>query len=182
MSKRMNQLLVKELGEYFGGVNSCVLIRYTGLKAGAASKMRTMLREKQVRLRAVKNSLSRIALREKGFGGLDGLVDGPSAIASGGADPVALAKAVAECAKEKPKDKERIEICGGYYEGRVLTAAEVKALARIPSREVLLTQIVTAIQAPLAGVAGMFASIPRSLVTALKAIADKKEKEQQPQA
>ena len=166
--------MVRELGEYFRELDPCVVMSYLGIDAEEATQMRATLREKDVRLRVVKNSLSRIALREIGREDLVGLIDGPTAIASGGEDPIALAKLVAECAK----GKDDVNILGGFCDGDMLSAEQVETFAKIPSREALYAQILGGIHGPLAGVAGMFASIQRSLVTALKAIADQKAEQQ----
>lgn len=170
MSKRITTLQVKELGDYLKDADSCVLINYVGITAEQATKMRKTLREKDIRLRLVRNTLSRIALKDLGREGIAGLIDGPTAVASGGEDPIVLAKAVAECTKTN----EHLTIKGGYCDGQVLTSAQVQAFAKIPSRKTLYAQIAGSINAPLANVAGMFASVQRSLVTALKAIADQK--------
>ena len=174
MSKRVTQLQVKELSDYFKGVDSCVVLSYSGIGAEDATAMRAKLRGKNIRLRIVKNALSRIALAEMGRNALAGLMDGPTAVASGADDAIVLAKAITECVREK----EQLSIRGGYCDGQLLSSEAIAAFARIPSREALYAQMLGSINAPLAGVAAMFASIQRSLVTALKAIADQKAEQQ----
>ncbi|MEW6355739.1 MAG: 50S ribosomal protein L10 [Planctomycetota bacterium] len=175
MSKRVNRLMVTELAEFFKAMDPCVLLSYQKVSAEEATRMRAALREKQVDLRLIKNSLSRLALKNLGREDVADMVDGPIAMAIGGENPIVLAKAVAECAK----GKKSVTVRGGFAEGRALSAAEVDAFVKMPGREGLLSQILAGISGPLTGVAGMCASIQRSLVTALKAIAD--QKAEQPQ-
>ncbi|NOZ21595.1 MAG: 50S ribosomal protein L10 [Planctomycetes bacterium] len=175
MSKRVNRLMVEELAEFFKAMDPCVLISYQKVTAEAATKMRAALREKDIDLRVIKNSLSQLAMRNLGHMDMADMIDGPIAMAKGGGDPIVLAKAVAECTK----GNDALVIRGGYAEGKALDASQIATFARMPGREGLLAQILSGINGPLVGVAGMFASIQRSLATALKAIADQKAEQAQ---
>ena len=125
MSKRVNQLMVHELGEFFKEMDPCVLISYIGISAEDATKMRATLREKDISLRVIKNRLSQIALKEAGRQDVGDMIDGPTAMAVGGEDPIVLAKAIAECLK----GKDTINVTGGFAEGQALDAAQVEAFA-----------------------------------------------------
>jgi large subunit ribosomal protein L10 len=178
MSRRVKELVTKELESKFKEAKSCVLVEYRGLSAGQMDQVRKAFAQKQARFMVVKNALAALALEKVGMGGLKPLLDGPTAIVRGAADPAALAKAVIECTR----GKEGLKVRGGYGEGQVFDAAQVKALAAIPSREVLYARVMGAINTPLAALAGAFASIQRSLACALQALKEKMEKEAPPPA
>ena len=113
------------------------------------------------------------ALSQAGLEKLVGLLEGPCAVAAGGEDVVALAKAVTELAD---KNKSFV-IRGGYGEGMVLGAQEVRKFSRIPPRPVLVAQWLCVAQGPVRGMVGAMAGVPRQFVGALDAVAKKKTAE-----
>jgi len=101
---------------------------------------------------------------------LDSHLKGPVAWADSSNDPVAVAKAMTEFAK----DNEKLKIKIGYMDGKVLSLQTIKQLAALPSREVLLGKMLGSLMAPATNLANVLAAIPRQLVTVLSAIKDKK--------
>jgi large subunit ribosomal protein L10 len=98
-------------------------------------------------------------------------LQGPTAIAIAQEDPVAPAKVLSDYAK----DSKFFELKTAVLEGKILSADEVKALAELPSREVLLAKMLGSINAPVSNFVGVLAAVPRSLVQVLGAIRDQKD-------
>lgn len=123
-----------------------VLAEYRGLTAGELDRLRKAVRQADGRCRVTKNTLTRRAAMGSRFEALTPLLRGPSAVILGFRDPVSIAKLAVKLAEELPK----LEIKCAVLDGKVLPPPEVKALATLPSREVLLAQLLGLLQAPAA--------------------------------
>ncbi|WP_125770399.1 50S ribosomal protein L10 [Companilactobacillus furfuricola] len=141
---------------------SVVVVDYLGLTVEEATNMRAELREQGASMKVVKNTILRRAADAAGIEGIEDLFVGPTAIAFSEEDPVAPAKVAAKYAK----DVEAVEIKGGMIEGKVATLEEIQSLATLPSRDGLLSMLVSVLQAPV-----------RDFAMTVKAIADKKDDE-----
>ena len=135
---------VKEISADLGRATVAVLAEYRGLTAGEMNRLRRAVREADGRCRVAKNTLARRAVSTTRYERLTPLLEGPLALIFGFHDPVALAKVAVKLAEELPK----LRIRGAVLEGEVLPAAEVKALAELPPREVVLAQLLGLLQAP----------------------------------
>ncbi len=171
MSKELKKLVVKELVSGYQGVNNIVVVNFKGINAHQANELRRSLSEKEISLKVVKNSLANIAFKEMGILELGQVFEGPSAIATANNEPVLLAKALSECLKKIPEFK----IMGGLVDGKVSLSDEIKALALIPSREVVLTQILFGISTPLIQLSNVFNAAIKNLYFVLLAIKEKKD-------
>ncbi len=178
MSKRLKELVTKELTETYKDTKNCVLVEYRGLNAQQMDSVRKAFALRKARMKVVNNAMAAIALEKVGMGALKPYLQGPIAIVSDGEDPAALAKTVQECTK----GLEGFKVRGGFGDGQVFTSEQVKALASIPPREVLYARMLGLIQGPMAALASAFGGIQRSLACALQAIKEKKEKESPPPA
>ncbi|HUL03266.1 MAG TPA: 50S ribosomal protein L10 [Gemmatimonadales bacterium] len=143
---------------------------FTGLNVARISDLRRKLRAAGVEYVVVKNTLALRALQDAQVAGLDEHLGGPTALALGGADPVAAAKVLVDFAKEHEKPAIKV----GLVEGRTVTAAEVKQLASLPSRPELMAQLGGALQAPLAGFVGALNGLLYMMVGALEALQTKR--------
>jgi len=164
---------VREVEEFAGilqDAQGVVLADFTGLSVASVMALRRRCRESGVHYKVVKNTLAKRALTGTGMEDLGKLLAGPNAWAVHPSDQVAAAKVIAEFAK----DHEALKIRGGYMEGRVLTVKEIQALAKLPSREVLLSQVVRGMQSPLAGFAGVLTAVLRSFANVVDAYAKKR--------
>jgi large subunit ribosomal protein L10 len=162
--------LVVEVTEQFRAAGSVFVTDYAGLTVGDMTDLRKQLRAAGVKYRVVKNTLLRRAASEAG---LDDLVDhfkGPTAVAFGPADPVAAAKVFSEFVTRLEKPKVRRFV----VDKQPFTPAELRALASLPSRDVLLAQVVGAVQGPIAGFIGTLDAIMRELVGTVDAVAKQK--------
>src|SRR5262245_22598664 len=135
---------VRGLQDDLGRATLAVLAEYRGLTAGQMNRFRRAVREAQGRCRVTKNTLTRRAVASSRYEKLTPMLNGPVALILAFKDPVALAKLTVKFADELPK----LEIRGAVLDGQMLPPAEVKALASLPSREVLMAQLLGLLQAP----------------------------------
>jgi len=147
------------------------VIDYRGLTVAQITRLRRKLRELGTDYKVVKNTLTRLAAQDTDAQALDPYLSGPSALAFAKEDPVATAKALSDFARESRV----LEVRGGVLGGKPLGPDDVKALADLPPREVLLAQVVGGIQAPIAGFVFVLQGTLRKLVYALDAVRQKKE-------
>jgi large subunit ribosomal protein L10 len=171
MSKELKKLVVNELISDYKGVNNFIVVSFKGVNTQQANVLRRDLSEKDIKLKVVKNSLASIALKEIGVPALGQMLEGPSAITASVNDPVILTKVLTKWSKEISS----LKIVGGLIDGEMLSLDDIKTLSAIPSREVVLTQIVFAIQAPMVQLANVFNATASSLCRVLHAIKEKKE-------
>ncbi len=150
-----------------------VLTNYRGLTVAQDTKLRRKLREAGVEYRVFKNTMTRIAAKEAGIEGLEPYLEGPTAIAISYTDPVAPAKIISDFVKENKLQV--LEVKAGLVEGKVIDAEGVKALSSLPSREVLISQVLAGMQAPIAGFVNVLSGSLRNLVYTLEAVRKQKE-------
>jgi large subunit ribosomal protein L10 len=153
MAREDKAATVAELAEEFRTSTAAVLTEYRGLTVSQISQLRRSL-QGVANYAVVKNTLTKIAAREAGVEGLDALLSGPSAIAFIKGDPVEGAKSLKNFAKDNPL----LVLKAGYMDGRVLDAAEIKKLADLESREVLLAKLAGAMKASMSQAASLFAA------------------------
>ena len=142
---------VAEMTEEFRASNAALLTDYRGLTVGQLKQLRRSLGP-DTTYAVVKNTLSKIAAKDAGVAGFDDLLVGPTAIAFIKGDAVAAAKGLDTFAKENPL----LIIKGGIMDGKVLSADDVKKLAKLESREVLLSKVAGAANAAMAKAAALF--------------------------
>ena len=167
------QAIVAELKEKLTGAKGAVLVNYRGLTVAQDTKLRRQLREAGVEYRVVKNTMTRIAAQEAGLEGLDVYLEGPTAMAISTTDPVAPAKIITDFVKEHKLQV--LEVKAGLVEGNVIDENGVKALASLPSREVLIAKMLGSMQSPITGLVNVLQGSIRNLVYALDAVRQQKE-------
>ncbi|MCZ0755269.1 50S ribosomal protein L10 [Anoxybacillus sp. J5B_2022] len=158
----LKKQVVAEIADKFRASKSTIIVDYRGLNVAEVTELRKQLREAGIEFKVYKNTLTRRALAEVGLEGLDEVLTGPNAIAFSNDDVVAPAKILNDFAKTH----EALEIKAGVIEGNVATVEEVKALANLPSREGLLSMLLSVLQAPI-----------RNFALVTKAVAEKKEEQ-----
>jgi len=149
---------------------SGVFVDYKGITVAEDTALRRELRNAGVEYAVVKNTLTRFAAKNVGLEGLDEILNGTTALAISTTDMIAPAKILVEFAKKNPKFK----IKKGFVEGKVIDANGVTALAELPSKEVLIAQVLGGLNAPISGFVNVLNGNIRGLVVALNAIAEKK--------
>jgi large subunit ribosomal protein L10 len=151
------------------GSVAALLTEYRGLKVAELGELRASLRGSSTEYRVLKNTLTSIAVREAGYEDLVGLLQGPTAVAFVHGDPVQAAKDLAEFARTHPA----LVVKGGVMDGRVLDAAEVRQLATLESREVLLARMAGLLQASAQRTVNLLAAPLRQVATMTAALRDK---------
>jgi large subunit ribosomal protein L10 len=144
---------VAELADEFRGSSAVVLTEYRGLTVKQLTELRRSLGG-NASYAVVKNTLTKLAAKEAGVDGLEDQLVGPSAIAFVRGDPVEAAKGLRDFAKANPV----LVIKGGVLDGKPLTADEIKKLADLESREVLLAKLAGAMKASMSNAASLFAA------------------------
>ena len=161
---------VRFLQAKFTDARAAVLSDYCGLNVQEMSELRGMLRQADVELHVVKNTLARRAVESTHLKPLADYVKGPIAVALTLDDAVGMAKVLSDYSRKEPK----LELRVGMVEGRVLTKEQLARVADLPPREVLLAQMLGAMQNPLAGLVGVLHGTLRQLLYALVAIKEAK--------
>jgi large subunit ribosomal protein L10 len=162
---------IEALQNRFNESTSLVLFDYRGLSVSQMTALRRQTREAGVRLSVVKNTIAERAVEGTDFEELRGRLVGPISIVTTDGDPAAPAKIL----KDFVKGKSAGEIKGGVLDGRFLETAEVESLADLPSREVLLSMVLSALQAPVAGLPRVLNGVISQFINVVDAIAKKKE-------
>lgn len=170
MARPEKEAVVQEIKEKLGSAKSVILTDYRGLNFEQLTELRKALRDKSIEYKVFKNTLARIAVRELDLNDLEPYLVGPTAIALSYEDPVIPAKILVDFAKKA----KLLELKGGIVEGVVVGTDRVRALADMPSREVLLAMFMGGLRSPLYGLAGSLNGIVRGLAVALNQVAQQK--------
>ncbi|GAA1173674.1 50S ribosomal protein L10 [Streptomyces hebeiensis] len=163
---------VAELTDKFRDSNAAVLTEYRGLTVAQIRDLRRSLGG-NAQYAVVKNTLTKIAANEAGINTLDDLFEGPTAVAFVTGDPVESAKGLRDFAKENPN----LVIKGGVLDGKALSADEIKKLADLESREVLLSKLAGAMKGKQSQAAALFQALPSKFVRTAEALRAKKEEQ-----
>jgi len=163
--------LVTDLNRKFGDKKILILVDYKGLNVPKMADLRARLREVNVELIVVKNTLLSRAAEGTDVELVRDYLEGPNAIVMSYGDPVVPMKVLREFAKENDK----LEIKAGVLQGGFLGYQDLKALSDLPSREVLLAQVLSTMNAVPTGFVRALNNVPERLVYALQAIKDQKE-------
>lgn len=154
------QKLVEEIADRLSRSKATIVTDYRGLTVAEVTELRKQLRDAGVDYQVLKNTMTRRAAEKAELAGINELLTGPNALAFGFEDVVAPAKVLFNFAKAH----KALELKGGVVEGRVVSAKEVEDLATLPSREGLLSMLLSVLQAPM-----------RNFAYAVKQIADSQE-------
>jgi large subunit ribosomal protein L10 len=167
--------VVDEVRGKLSGASAAVLTEYRGLSVAAISELRRALSAAGGEYKIYKNTLVRFAARDLGLD-LDELLTGPTAIAFVDGDAAGVAKALRDYSRTNPT----LVVKGGLLGDRRIDASEVTALADLPSREQLLSQIAGLFAAPMQQFASLLDAVPRNFAYALQALIDKTPAEPAP--
>jgi large subunit ribosomal protein L10 len=170
MARPEKAAAVAELAERFRASNAAVLTEYRGLTVAQLTTLRKSIAANAT-YAVVKNTLTARAAEEAGVTAFDGQLAGPSAIAFVTGDPVETAKGLRDFAKENPA----LVIRGGLLDGRALSADEIRQLADLESREVLLAKLAGAMKASLNNAAYLFNAPVSKAVRTVEALRQRRE-------
>ena len=154
MKKEDKERVVAELTERLRSTETLLVADYRGLTMPQIDELRSKLIEHGARFAVVKNTLTKRAAEAAGSDTLLALLEGPTAIAflESDGDPVAVAKALVDAARETRV----LEIRGGMLEGRPIEAAEIESLAKLPPLDILRSQVLATVIAPITGIVALF--------------------------
>ncbi len=174
LSRAIKQELVKELNERFKTRPSLFVVEYKGLTVKDIEGLRRRLKKAKTDFRVTKNTLLKIASRETDIEKIKDLFQGPTAVVICKEDPVAVVKVLTESIKGLPL----LKLKGGIVEGKAIGIDEVSKLSQLPSRELLLAQLLGLLSAQISNLMGTLIELERRLLYALNAIKEMKEKKE----
>lgn len=169
MPRAEKEAKVKEISERLTESQAAVLTGYRGLTVAEAAELREALDNVDTRFSIVKNSLTALAIKDAGLEGLADLIEGPTAIAFVQGDPVAGTKSLVEASRRFPV----LEVRGGFAEGRILTADDIKTLASLESREALLAKLAGLGKVQMTRAAWMLQALQSRFLSLMEALKEK---------
>lgn len=173
MSKKVKNLIEKDLSNRFSTLEGVAVVNPRGIGAIKNNAMRRRLREKGLRMAVVKNTLARRASATTKIAGFDQLLDGPSAVIYGQGSVSAVARILLE---EKKAD-ETLELRGLFFDGEIYIGEKgVEQASKLPTREEAISQIVALVLAPGTKLGGVLKSQAGKVAALVKAIEEKAEK------
>lgn len=171
MNREEKASVVKELSDKFAKASIAVVSDYRGLTVTEFEELRIALKKCDSEVKVAKNTLLRKASESSSFSLLNDHFTGTTAVSLSYGDPVGPAKILVEFAKAH----EKLTIRSAVLEGKLLSVSDLNALSTLPSKEVLLGQLLSVMQAVPTGFVRVLNGIPQKFVYALQAIKDKKE-------
>ena len=163
------KVVVEEIKQKIQDAKSVVFVKFNGLTVAQDTELRREFRKNNVEYKVLKNTLIRRAFNDLGVTAFDEDLNGPTSVAFG-ADETGAAKVIVDAVK---KYDDKVAIKCAYVEGNKVDEKGVKELAAMPSKEQLVAKMLGSLQAPIANFVGVLSAMPRSLVIALNAIAEK---------
>lgn len=175
MSKNLElkKVAVQEIVQKLQDAESMVVVSFTGITVEKITELRSKFREAGVDYCVLKNTLVRRALQEVNIEGLDDVLEGPSAFAFG--DAVNPSKIVTEFIDADKDNVKKMQVKAGLINGQVIDEKGIRALAKLPSREVLIAKMMGSLNAPITNFVGVLSATLRSLVYALDSVRQQKE-------
>ena len=172
LSRSEKTALVERYVQGFATAPHAFLFDFKGVTVPQATELRAKIRECGASCEVVKNTLALRAIQGTSFEGIGGDFEGPTAVAFTHGDPVTLAGVLTEFAKGVPV----VEFKSGLLSGQPISAADLDAIAKMPSREELIAKLLFLMQSPVSGLVTVLAALPRDLVVVFDQIKSKKEK------
>lgn len=154
---------VEALKTKFGAARGIVLADFTGVTVAEVSELRRKCRSAGVEYKVVKNTLARIAAKDAALEGLVDHFDGPIAIALSTVDAVAPARVLADFVRAYQKMNLKV----GYFDGRIYSGVEIVEIANLPSREVLVAQVIWAVESPISQLIWCLESALRDVISVI---------------
>jgi large subunit ribosomal protein L10 len=170
-TREQKKKAIATLKEEFSNTNNALIVSFKGLTVNKDWELRRAMREADLGYRVIKNTLSRIAVEGTPLEPLKEHFTGMTAIAYSAKDPVGLAKVLSGFAK----DNAQLTFKAGIVEGRVIKIKDIEALAKMPSKEELISRLMFLINSPAQRLAVALNGVSRNLVVVINEIAKQKE-------
>ncbi len=164
------KLVVEDIKEKIQNASSVVFVSFSGLSVAEDTELRREFSKNNVEYKVLKNTLIRRAFNDLGVSDFDADLNGPTSVAFG-SDETGAAKVIVEAMK---KYDTKVSVKSAYVDGVRVDANGVKSLAAMPSKPELVAKMLGSLQSPITKFVGVLNAMPRSLVIALNAIAEKK--------
>ena len=164
------KLVVEEIKSKIQASKSVVLVKFSGLTVAQDTELRREFRKNNVEYKVLKNTLVRRAFNDIGVTAFDEDLNGPTSVAFG-LDETGAAKVIIDAVK---KYENKVSVKSAYVDGARVDVNAVKELAAMPSKEELLAKLLGSLKAPISNFVGVLSAMPRGLVIALNAVAEKK--------
>jgi large subunit ribosomal protein L10 len=171
MERQKKEAVVSELTEIFQKAQAVFLADFKGLSMETLANLRRKTRQAGAEFRVTKNTLVKLAAQDNPVQQVTSLLEGNNALGYTLADPAALAKTLFDFAK----DNDKLVIKGGVLGAKVLNPAQIQALAKLPSKPVLLSSLLGTMQAVPTSFVRVLAAVPQKLLYALVAIKESRE-------
>lgn len=171
LNKQDKARVIDDLKDRFSRAKAVVFADYKGMTVAEMSELRKQLKDSSVEFRVVKNTLARIASRDTDIAVADDIFRDPVGVAIGYDDPVTAVKKVLEFTKTN----EKLAVKGAVVEGKLCEENEIKEIATLPAKEILLARLAGTLQAPAGNMARALAATVSSLGYAMSALRSKKE-------
>ena len=162
---------VEELSDKFANAKIAIVTDYKGLTVPVLQELRHNLRRNDAEFRVAKNTLLIRAVEDTEFKGLQEYFVGTTALTVSYGDPVSPAKILSDFCKDHPE----LRIRSASLEGRILSADDITALSKLPGKDVLLSQMLSVMNAVPTGLVQVLSGVPRTFLCALQAIKEQKE-------
>jgi len=172
VNKDQKATAIKDLVEKFGETKTMFVADYRGLDMPGITELRSTLRDADAQFTVVKNTLARRAAKEAGIEEVAEFFSGPTAVAFVQGDAAAVAKALKNFAKAH---EGLLELRGGLMDGNVVDANEVREIAELPSREVILAMLLSTVDGPAKQLVGAVNAPARDIVSILNNWIEKRE-------
>ena len=172
MSKARKAVVKQDITERLKKANAAIVAEYRGLTVAELTDLRVKLRESKSEFKIVKNRVAKVAIKEDvaDVAPISDALKGPVGLVIVYGDAAQAAKSLIEFGK----DKENFKVTAGVMDGKAVTAADLKAISELPSKDVLMARLVGTLVAPHRGILGVLNGVPRQLVQVINAIKEKK--------
>ncbi len=175
LDRQKKEKLVEDVQGKFKMAKATFIAEYKGMKAVEMNEIRKVLRDASIDLKIVRNTLARRAVKGTRIEHISEKLAGATAIAFSYNDPAQAAKTLVQFAKDTPNLKLKMGTLGD----KIISLEEIKGLAELPPREVLIGMFLATLKSPSAGLVGVLSGVPRKFLYALNAIQTKKAEGQQ---
>ncbi len=172
MLRPEKEKVVNQLKEKLAQAKSLFLTDFTGLNVEETTELRRNFREKRVEYKVAKNSLIEMAIQKTNFEGVSEYLEGPTGLVFGYDEPTVPAKVLHDFQRKIEKPKIKVF----WMEGKLFGEEELKRLARLPSREALLGQILVSLNSPMSNLVGTLHGVLRNFMGTLDALQEAKSK------
>ncbi|MBQ7235951.1 MAG: 50S ribosomal protein L10 [Clostridia bacterium] len=164
------KVVVESIKEKIQNSKSVVFVKFNGLTVAEDTELRREFRKNNVEYKVLKNTLIKRAFNDLGITDFDDDLNGPTSVAFG-TDETGASKVIIDAVK---KYENKVSVKSAFVDGGKVDVEGVKALAAMPSKEELIAKMLGSLQAPISNFVGVLSAMPRSLVIALNAVAEKK--------